>query len=341
MAENLNLKTVDTVDTRPFKKLVMTIGELPTSFIESMTYYELLAWFTNYLETVIIPTVNNNAEAVEELQGLFTELKDFVDNYFDNLDVQEEINNKLDAMVEDGTLQSIVYEYLNSVALFTYDTVADMKADTNLVAGDYARTGGFYTVNDGGGALYYITTTASLTEHQENLGDGLYATLIVDNDILNVKTLGAKSDPSYDNTTAFNTALSYADKYALYFPYGFYRCSHLDSIRVTSNIKIYGDNATIKLLDNVITADYQCAFSLQCDDHVNVLIEMSGLNIDMNYTNNHALIDSSSDPLALQHCHAIFVYGSADSNIETLFHDITFNDLIADIVICSAYSSII
>lgn len=108
MAENLNLKTVDTVDTRPFKRLVMTIGELPTSFIESMTYYELLAWFVNYLETVIIPTVNNNAEATQELQDLFTELKNFVDNYFDNLDVQEEINNKLDAMAEDGTLAELL-----------------------------------------------------------------------------------------------------------------------------------------------------------------------------------------------------------------------------------------
>lgn len=114
MAENLNLKTVDTVDTRPFKKLVMTIGELPTSFIESMTYYELLAWFTNYLETVIIPTVNNNAEAVKELQDLFTELKNFVDNYFDNLDVQEEINNKLDEMAKDGTLQEIITNYLEN-----------------------------------------------------------------------------------------------------------------------------------------------------------------------------------------------------------------------------------
>lgn len=113
MAENLNLKTVNTVDTRPFKRLVMTIGELPTSFIESMTYYELLAWFVNYLETVIIPTVNNNAEATKELQDLFTELKNFVDNYFDNLDVQEEINNKLDEMAENGELENIIRLYID------------------------------------------------------------------------------------------------------------------------------------------------------------------------------------------------------------------------------------
>lgn len=112
MAENLNLKTIDTVDTRPFKKLVMTIGELPTSFVESMTYYELLAWFVNYLETVIIPTVNNNAEVVKELQDLFVELRKFVDEYFDNLDVQEEINNKLDEMVADGTFGRLLGGYI-------------------------------------------------------------------------------------------------------------------------------------------------------------------------------------------------------------------------------------
>lgn len=111
MSENLNLQTVDTVDTGPFRKLVMTIGELPTAFVESMTYYELLAWFTNYLETVIIPTVNNNAEAVEELQTLFTTLYNYVHDYFDNLDVQEEINNKIDALVSDGTIPGIIENY--------------------------------------------------------------------------------------------------------------------------------------------------------------------------------------------------------------------------------------
>lgn len=194
MAENLNLKTVDTVDTRPFKKLIMTIGELPTSFIESMTYYELLAWFTNYLETVIIPAVNNNGEAVEELQGKFIELnatfnalKNYVDTYFDNLDVQEEINNKLDAMVEDGTLQDVLLNY--ATVSKVYNTTREMIADAdNLVVGEKIRTLGYYNVNDGGGAEFVITD-ATTTRYQITLGTNKYATLISRN--INVDQLGA------------------------------------------------------------------------------------------------------------------------------------------------------
>jgi len=52
-------------------------------------------------------------ETVDEYIAKFVELKDFVDTYFENLDVQEEINNKLDAMAEDGTLQSLIYEAIN------------------------------------------------------------------------------------------------------------------------------------------------------------------------------------------------------------------------------------
>lgn len=50
-------------------------------------------------------------ETVAEYIEKFTELKDFVDDYFDNLDVQEEINNKLDQMSEDGSLADIIRPY--------------------------------------------------------------------------------------------------------------------------------------------------------------------------------------------------------------------------------------
>ena len=100
---NTNVETL-----KPFKKFCMTIGAIPSSYMEAMSYQELLLWFCDFLKNKVIPTVNNNAEAVSELQNLFVELKNYVDNYFNNLDVQEEINNKLDEMATNGTLDNII-----------------------------------------------------------------------------------------------------------------------------------------------------------------------------------------------------------------------------------------
>lgn len=140
----------------PFGRMCVSLGMLPSSYKESLTYEEQLLWFCNYLTETVIPTVNNNAEAVEELQALYTEIKSYVDNYFENLDVQEEINNKLDEMVESGTLQEIIADYLNSKAIFGFDNVESMKNATNLIDGSYARTLGKNELNDGGSSLYKI-----------------------------------------------------------------------------------------------------------------------------------------------------------------------------------------
>ena len=114
-----------------FKHLIMTIGNLPSSYVESLSYYECLLWLCNYIENTVIPAVNNNASALEELQGLFTQLQEYVDNYFENLDVQEEINNKLDDMVEDGTIKSLInddiFSEINNKVL---QNTADISANT-------------------------------------------------------------------------------------------------------------------------------------------------------------------------------------------------------------------
>lgn len=43
------------------------------------------------------------------------DLKAYIDSYFDNLDIQEEINNKLDEMAADGTLERIIDDYLGDL----------------------------------------------------------------------------------------------------------------------------------------------------------------------------------------------------------------------------------
>lgn len=207
MSENLNLKTISTIDPSPFRHLCVTIGELPSAFIESMSYYELLAWFVNYLENTVIPAVNANGEATAELQEKFIELKTFVDTYFENLDVQEEINNKLDEMADEGTLQEIITTYIQSNVAWTFDTVADMKLATNLVDGSYAQTLGFHSLSDGGGATYKIVNTATANEKDVIAVGSLFAVLIPNPTIL-AEQLGAYGDGTHDDTTILQYAFS-------------------------------------------------------------------------------------------------------------------------------------
>ena len=65
----------------------------------------------------------------------------------------------------------------DEVAL-VFDTVADMKQATNLTNGSYARTLGFHSVNDGGGATYKITNTGTANEMDIIAIDTLFAHLI-------------------------------------------------------------------------------------------------------------------------------------------------------------------
>ena len=133
MSENItNNPSVPTqiVSEVKFPQIINNLGIIPTSYKDSMSYYETLAWLCKYLEETVIPTVNQNGEAVEELQALYVQLKNYVEHYFDNLDVQEEINNKLDEMADDGTLAEIINQQI-------FDELnQDLTDLTNRVAND-------------------------------------------------------------------------------------------------------------------------------------------------------------------------------------------------------------
>ena len=145
----------------PFGRLCVTLGMLPSSYKESLTYEEQLLWMLNYIEKTLIPTINNNAQAVEELQALYLELKSYVDSYFENLNVQQEINNKLDQMAESGQLTDIIAQYLGLAGVLAYDTKNDMKNAANIANGSICKTLGYNNINDGKGEYYKIRTLTS------------------------------------------------------------------------------------------------------------------------------------------------------------------------------------
>jgi len=117
-----------------FPKFVNNLGIIPTSYKDSMDYYENLAWLCKYLEETVIPTINENGEAVEELQGLYIELNSYVTHYFDNLDVQEEINNKLDDMVESGELQTLLSEQYSDLRNEVNEEITEVKNDQQILS---------------------------------------------------------------------------------------------------------------------------------------------------------------------------------------------------------------
>lgn len=193
----------------PFGRMCISMGMIPSTYKESLTYEEQLLWLLNYLEKTVIPTVNGNAEATEELQKYYEELKQYVDDYFTDLNVQEQINNKLDAMAESGELEEIISIYLNSKSIICFDTVADLKASTALQDGSYARTLGYYSVNDGGGSLYKISDDTLTADDGFiiALDNGLYASLIV-KDKIYPEQIGCKGDNTFDNRTKFQSILA-------------------------------------------------------------------------------------------------------------------------------------
>ena len=63
----------------------------------------------------------------DSLQDAFNDLKSYVQDYFKNLDVQEEINNKLNDMINDGTLSQLLETIVGSDSFPTFvKSISDM-----------------------------------------------------------------------------------------------------------------------------------------------------------------------------------------------------------------------
>ena len=212
---------------------------LPLVYDDSLSYYELLCKVVDYLNKTMedVETLHSD---VENLHSAFEQLESYVNNYFTNLDVQKEINNKLDELVASGELDTILDNYFKKKAN-TYLTANDMITDNTLTVGNFCITQGFYSVNDNGNGMYFITDTPDTEILCLKLNNGLFARLWYDNYTINLRQLGVNS--STDIGEIINSLLTIkANKWhALYLPYGSYTLNTTIIIDGVTNFKIYGD----------------------------------------------------------------------------------------------------
>ena len=236
-----NLKPIPPL--RPFQRFVIQNFPFIEKDFQDLDSYGLWCKVIEYVN-IIKDQVNDVTESQVDVINRFNALNDYVHDYFDNLDVQEEIDNKLDAMVEAGTLQEIITEYIQANVAWTFDTVADMKNATNLVNGSYAQTLGFHSINDGGGAIYKISNTGTANEMDVIAVGSLYA-ILTNLTEANPLQFGANGDGTSDDTSYLQRCINYAqtNNLVIHFPEKTYLT---DDITIT-DVKIIKIDGTIKL----------------------------------------------------------------------------------------------
>lgn len=237
---------------RPFNLFMKNNFPFIENTFEALDTYGLLCEIVKYLNTVIENTTTMETN-VDLLASAFNELNDYVSHYFDNLDVQEEINNKLDEMTEDGTLEEIVAAYLDTQAIFCYDSVAEMKNATNLMNGSYAKTLGYHNKNDRGAATYKIRNITNddvvdemfiiaMNDEQNEL----VAELILNNNV-SPEQVGCYGDGTHDDTTVFSNLVTYLEDKN-------YTLSGIGTYLLTEEIEI--GNINIDMSNATIITEY-------------------------------------------------------------------------------------
>ena len=107
---------------------------------DAVTNYQLLCKVVEYLNNIID---NNNKQNtnITQLEQNFITLYNYVKDYFDNLDVQEEINNKIDELITSGSFAVLFKSFIGYVMPEWYGAVGDGVHDDTTAFNNAISTG--------------------------------------------------------------------------------------------------------------------------------------------------------------------------------------------------------
>lgn len=268
MKANFTPSQKDYKNITPFKLFVIEQFPFIEANFDAITEWQLLQEIGGKLNE-IIKNMYNVTDNTKSLYNSYIALENYVNDYFDNLDVQDEINNKLNEMAQDGTLQEIITSYIETNALLIFNNVNEMKQADNLINGSKCKTLGYYSVNDGGCATYLIRniTNNDVVDNGTLIplnNENLVAELIVENNTINIKQLGArpqdKQNNKYDITQYLQVYMNFLDKITnrvrLYIPSGVWHCKGFTLSR-RNGFDIFGDfGFCIDTVDGTVITSY-------------------------------------------------------------------------------------
>lgn len=104
---NVNNNYTDMKNLTPFKLCVLQNFPFIEADFDAVTNYQLLCKVVVYLNKVI-DNNNKQNDNINQVEQNFITLYNYVSNYFNNLDVQEEINKKIDELITTGEFNSFL-----------------------------------------------------------------------------------------------------------------------------------------------------------------------------------------------------------------------------------------
>lgn len=199
----------------PFLRYCSAI--IPTAFDDSLSYYEALCALYKFLQSQVVTVINHNAAVTEEytkeveiLKRIVEELKEFVEHYFDTLDVQEEVNTKLEEMLASGELTEAM-EMAASIANYQKSVLGERiinnQSTTVACVGDSLTW-----CQKPGDTTTQLTTWSSMIEDFINDWSG-------NNALLTCENYGVKGEVSSASITKFNSYIA-NDPSTIFWAYG-------------------------------------------------------------------------------------------------------------------------
>lgn len=177
---------------------------------DSLTNYGMMCKLTDYLNKVI-----NNQNLVEsdmsKLYEAYDKLQTYVNTYFDSLDVQNEINNKLDKMATNGELTNLIKKYLDPFINIQNNKIESIDNKVNSAtsgspAGVYESVEALTSADPDHSKIYVVSNTGNWYYYNKSSSSWASGGTYQASEILNGSVDILKLDNKLKNS--FSTILS-------------------------------------------------------------------------------------------------------------------------------------